>query len=138
MQVRRRTMDVVARKGFTLMEILVVVAIIVVLAGVGVAYLLPKVDEAREGVAKSNLRTVTDACKQYWLSNGSNWPPSLDALAMQQPNGAPPLLPPDALLDPWQHPWIYDPSGANNQGMQPDISCNTPQGKVIGNWPGAH
>jgi type II secretory pathway pseudopilin PulG len=120
------------------MEILVVVAIIVVLAGVGVAYLLPQVDVAKEGVVKSNLRLLTDNCKMYWLQNGNNWPPSLDALAQVQPNGGPPLIPPDQLLDPWQHPYNYDPSGANNGGMQPDISTSTPQGKLIGNWPGAH
>jgi general secretion pathway protein G len=127
----------VARGGFTLMEILVVVAIIVVLAGVGVAYLLPQVDVAKEGVAKTQLRTLTNQCQAYYLRNNS-WPPSLEALAMAQPSGDPPLMPADQLVDPWQHPFVYDPSGARNGGMNPDISTHTPNGKEIGNWPGGH
>ena len=64
MQVRRRTTRWVARGGFTLMEILVVVAIIVVLAGVGVAYLLPQVDKAKEGVAVQNVDPSSKAADQ--------------------------------------------------------------------------
>ena len=126
-----------ARAAFTLTEMLVVVAIIVVLAGVGIAYLLPKVDEAKEGVVKSQLQTLTQACEMYKLSNG-DWPPTLEALAMVQPNGNPPAIKADGLLDPWGHQYGYDPSGQHNNGMNPDIMVQTPTGKIIGNWPGGH
>jgi general secretion pathway protein G len=134
MQLRRTTRQV-TRRGFTLMEILVVVAIIVVLAGVGIVYLLPKVDEAREGVAKGQIKAISNACEMYKLSNG-DWPVTIEALTEMQPNGAPPLLKADAIVDPWGNPYGYDPSGQNNGGMLPDISVQCPSGKILGNWPG--
>jgi hypothetical protein len=37
--------------------------------------------------------------------------------------------------DPWGHAYIYDPSGANQNGLQPDISTTIPNnGGRIGNW----
>jgi general secretion pathway protein G len=134
--------DSVARKiarrsGFTLMEILVVVAIIVVLAGAGTFYLLPLLGQSKEKVAKLTIANLTEAAKTYKLNNGE-FPASLDALAQTQPNGNPKLVSPDSLKDPWGRPFQYDPSGPKNEGMQPDISTLSPEtaGKVIANWPG--
>jgi general secretion pathway protein G len=130
----RTTKHAARRSAFTLLEILVVVAIIVVLAGVGGYYLLPRVDEARLGTAKGQLRMLTEACDQYNMNNGS-FPPSLQALAQQQPNGGLPLVQVDALKDPWGQPYGYDASGQRNGGMHADIWVQRPAGQV-GNWPG--
>jgi general secretion pathway protein G len=123
------------RHAFTLLEILVVVAIIVVLVGVGGMMLLPRVDESKVKVAKSQLRLLTDACQTYYLNNEQNWPPSLAALAGPQPNGGAPILEQTALADPWGQPYGYDPSGAHNGGHKPDIWVTRPTGQ-IGNWTG--
>src|SRR5947199_297957 len=111
----------VARRGFTLMEILVVAAIIVVLAGLGGYYLMPRVDEAKEKTALSQVKgPLTNACQTYKLNNPQgDYPPSLEALTEQQPNGGKPLLEPDAVLDPWGQPYGYDPSGQHNNGLKP-------------------
>src|SRR5262249_53148780 len=127
-------LEVRRRGGFTLLEILVVVAIIVVLAGIGGYYLLPRVDESKEKAAKAQLQILTTAASTYKLNNG-DYPPSLEALAEQQPNGGAPILEPDALRDPFGNAYGYDPSGARNRGLKPDIWVNRPTGQ-IGNWPG--
>lgn len=130
----RHTTRAAARAAFTLLEILVVVAIIVVLAGIGGYYLMPRVDEAKEKTARVQVKgALTSAADTYKLNNG-DWPPSLEALAQPQPNGGAPILDPDALRDPFGQPYGYDPSGNRNGGIRPDIWCNRPSGQ-IGNWP---
>jgi general secretion pathway protein G len=122
------------RRGFTLLEILVVAAIIVVLAGVGGYYLLPQVDVAKEKVAKAQvLGDLTTAVQQYKLDTGS-YPASLEALTVPRENGDGPILKHEFIISPFGTPYDYNPAGPNNGGMQPDISCTTPSGKVIGNW----
>jgi general secretion pathway protein G len=130
----RTTTRAAARSAFTLLEILVVVAIIVVLAGVGGYYLLPQVDAAKIGTAKSQLKMLTSACDTYKLNN-NDYPASLAALAAPQPNGLPPIVEVDAIKDPWGLPYGYDPSGSRNGGLHADIWVQRPGGQ-IGNWPG--
>jgi type II secretory pathway pseudopilin PulG len=117
------------------MEVLIVVAIIVVLAGVGAFYLFPQLDKAKEQKAYSDVKALTQAAGIYRTNNNGKLPPSLDALATVQPSGDKPIIKRDALFDPWENPYKYDPSGSRNGGMEPDIWCETPEGKVIGNWP---
>jgi hypothetical protein len=92
---------------------------------------------SKDTPAKAFFRELASICNTYKLHNG-DWPPSLDALAAPQPDGGPPLIAPAYLTDPWGHPWQYDPAGPRNGGERPDIWTVTPQGKVIGNWPGGH
>jgi general secretion pathway protein G len=137
MQLRSRAATrAVSRSGFTLMEILVVVAIIVVLAAVGGYYVLPRLEESKEKLASAKLKILDDACGTYHVNNG-DWPPSLEALAMQQPTGGAPIIDAEALRDPWGNPFGYDPTGAHNNGMKPDVWVNRPNGQ-IGNWAGGH
>src|SRR5438552_10385976 len=88
------------RRGFTLMELLVVVAIIVVLGGVGVFYFLPQLNKSKEDVAKQKARDIAKACGIYATNNGGTYPPNLQALTVQSENG-PAVLPPDGIMDPW-------------------------------------
>jgi general secretion pathway protein G len=120
------------RRGFTLLEILVVVGIIVILAGVGGMYFVARYDEAKEKAAKAQVMEISGALGQYKLNNG-DYPASLDALTGAQPNGDKPIMKPDALIDPWEHPYNYDPAGSHNNGMEPDVWANGPKGP-IGNW----
>ena len=43
-----------SRRAFTLMEMLIVVAIIVALAGIGAFYVLPQLGKAKDKIAKAN------------------------------------------------------------------------------------
>jgi general secretion pathway protein G len=121
------------RRAFTLMEVLVVVAIIVMLAGVGGYYIMQQYDNAKLSKAKMDVEGLSGLVEQYKLSNGE-FPASIEALAMPQPNGGGPLSPPDKLKDPWGKPYQIDPSGTHNSGMKADVFTQAPNGQMIGNW----
>jgi general secretion pathway protein G len=120
------------RAGYTLMEMLVVVAIIVVLAGIGSIYLLPKLDESKEKIDYATTKQLSEACKMYKLNNG-DFPPSLDALAQTQPNGDKPVVEPSLLEPKVGGQFRYDPAGPHNNGLNVDIWVDGPNGQ-IGNW----
>lgn len=131
-----RSRNMARRSGFTLMEMLVVVAIIVVLAGIGGYQLFARLEEAKVKAASAQMKEITKGVQTYFLNNGS-YPPSLDALTQMQPNGGKPIMDADAIYDPWHNPYSYDQGGAHNSGSKPDIWTTNPQtGEMIGNWPG--
>ena len=132
MQVRNTTRRALDRAGFTLMEILVVMAIIVVLAGVGGYYYLRHLDEAKVDAARLQVKTLTQAAEAYYTKHGE-WPASLVALTEKEADGSRPYLEPDAIKTPWGKEYGYDPSGPSNSGNKPDVWADGPQGK-IGNW----
>lgn len=74
------------RKGFTLIEIMTAVLIIVVLAAIGIPNLLRSRLNANESAAISNLRTVCSAAQSYRGAN-INYPLTLSSLgpASSQP-----------------------------------------------------
>jgi general secretion pathway protein G len=125
------------RAGFTLMEMLIVVAIIVALAGISVVSYFALFEGARADVAQSQVKSLSNICDQYRLKN-KEFPPSLDALLQKDPLGNLPLVEdPNSLKDPWNKPYQYDASGGKNQGRHADIWTVDPNnpGKMIGNWP---
>ncbi|MEO5765732.1 MAG: type II secretion system major pseudopilin GspG [Casimicrobiaceae bacterium] len=109
-------MRVVARpRGFTLIEIMVVIVILGVLAALVVPRVLDRPDEARNVAAKSDIATIVSALKLYRLDN-QRYPTTeqgLDALVARpaQPP-APPNWKPGGYLerlpkDPWGRPYQY-------------------------------
>jgi len=97
-------------------------------------YYIKQLDKSKQSTAKSQVKTtLTQAVETYYIDHNSNYPPSLDVLINQDEFGGPYLKTRDALMDPWGHPYSYDPNGPNNGGRQPDIWSNSPVGP-IGNW----
>jgi len=125
------------RLAFTLMEVLVVVAILVILAGAASIYVFGELDRAKDDRAKADVQTLTRACGTYRLHNNDSFPESLEQLLQAPDGGKPTLESSDMILDPWGKPYRYDASGANNKGLQPDIYTTGSRGQTIGNWPGA-
>jgi general secretion pathway protein G len=66
-------------RGFTLIEVLVVVTLIVVLAGIGMSTYTTSVRRAKEAVLLEDLFRMRDALDQYNADKGS-WPPDLASL----------------------------------------------------------
>jgi general secretion pathway protein G len=119
------------------MEILVVVSIILILAGVGGYYLMGQVTESRKSRAKMDVRTLTTACEMYAKDHLEQFPPSLAALLQRDSGGKGPYLKnEDSLIDPWGNPYQYNAQGPMNNGTQPDVWSESPYGK-IGNWAGS-
>ena len=59
-----------AARGFTLIEVLVVVVILSILAALIVPRIMDRPDQARIIAAKSDIQAVTNALKLYRLDNG--------------------------------------------------------------------
>jgi general secretion pathway protein G len=132
----RKTIRHSGRRGaFTLLEILVVVAIIVVLAGVGGMVMLPQLERSKENTALTQVKGALSTAVQTFYLNEGRYPNNLDELCEQTQSGGKALLERDALLDPWKKPYQYDASGQHNRGNKPDIWTVSPSGKQLGNWP---
>lgn len=124
------------RPAFTLMEMLIVVAIIVALAGISGFYLFGALADSQEGTAKTQVSgPLTQAVQSYYLNN-QHWPNDLTVLLQRDENGKGPYLDnPDVLRDPWKQPYQYDQQGAMNGGLKPDIWTVSPRNQhKIGNW----
>jgi general secretion pathway protein G len=82
---RQRTLHPAGQRGFTLIEIMVVVIIIGLLAAVIVPSVINKVDEARVSKAKADIQSLETALTMYRLDN-SKYPTTdqgLQALVVQ-------------------------------------------------------
>ncbi len=90
-----------ARAAFTLTEMLIVVAIIVVLAGIGGAILIPQLDKAKESAAKIQAKSVAAECEK-WYADYDEYPTSVDQLIQgDETNDGRPRMEQNAILDPW-------------------------------------
>jgi general secretion pathway protein G len=68
--------------GFTMIELLVVLALIVILATMGMTQYRNSVVHAKEAVLKTDLYQMRDAIDQYYADKGQ-WPSTLDALVSE-------------------------------------------------------
>jgi general secretion pathway protein G len=122
------------RAAFTLMEMLVVVAIIVALAGIGGFFIMGQLRQGQEDAAYAQVSgPLTQACQAYFVKNGA-YPQTLEALLERDQYGVIYLDKVDALNDPWGKRFQYDASGPKNNTLKPDIWTVLPDGKMIGNW----
>lgn len=122
------------RRGFTLMEILIVVAIIVVVAGTATVYLLPSLEGAKEDSAHVRAKQIETAVTAYYAKY-KKYPDSLDVLSQAQPDGGKPFISAEGLLDPWDRTYQIRAEGEIYGGAKPEIYTTNPStGKEIGNW----
>lgn len=118
----RRPNGKVATTGFTLLELLVVLAIIATLVAVVAPSIFRNVGDAKADAAKSQIEIFTLALDAYRLDNDA-YPTSeqgLSALRVRPSAGAAPrnwrgpYLRKDVPLDPWGRPYIYVAPGLEN------------------------
>lgn len=69
-------------RGFTLIELSIVISILIVLAGIGLAQYRNSVIRAREAVLKEDLFRMRDAIDQYYADK-MMYPGTLDALVSE-------------------------------------------------------
>lgn len=134
--------------GLTLLEMIVVLAIIALVAALIVPNVIGRPDEARVTVAKTDLRTISAALKMYRLDNG-DYPTTAQGLAALSTRPATEPLPrnwsPEGYLaqvpvDPWGRPYAYSYAGGGGfdlkslgkdgqpggEGLDADLSDKAP------------
>ena len=110
-------------RGFTLIELMIVVIIIAALAAMVVPRLAGRTEQAKRAVAQADISTnISMALKLYELDNG-NFPTTeqgMNAL-LSRPSSSP--VPPNwngpyiekAPIDPWNSPYQYKCPGSHNR-----------------------
>lgn len=115
MKPSQRQADPAARRGFTLIEIMVVVIVIGVIAALIVPNLFDKAGKAKRSVAKQQVATLENAV-QLFQQDYSRFPDSLEELAnppADAEGASPPSIKQKDLADPWGNPFVYRYPGNN-------------------------
>jgi type IV pilus assembly protein PilA len=69
-----------SESGFSLIELLIVVAIILIIAAIAIPNMLRSKIAANQAAAVANVRTITTASVSYWVTYANGYPPGLGTL----------------------------------------------------------
>lgn len=94
-------------RGFTLVEMMVVIVIIGLLATVVIINVMPATDRAAQARVRADLSTLEQAIDMYRLEN-LRYPTSQEGLSALVPNYVRRLP-----NDPWNNPYVYVTPGPN-------------------------
>ncbi|WNF08772.1 type II secretion system major pseudopilin GspG [Stenotrophomonas geniculata] len=134
-QVRGR---IARQKGFSLIEIMVVVVIIGILAALIVPRLMDRPDQARVVAARQDIAALMQALKLFKLDNG-RYPSAEQGLqALVKPpqgGGTMPVTPYLDRLpnDPWGHPYQYQIPGTHGDVDVFSLGADSKPGGDAGN-----
>jgi general secretion pathway protein G len=106
------------RRGFTLVELLVVIVILSMLAGIVAPKFFGQIEKARYDSCRAKMQPIESAIDTFLLNTGE-YPANLDELVTDPglPGWAGPYLKSSQLLDPWDRPYDYDPYGGPDGGV---------------------
>jgi general secretion pathway protein G len=124
--------------AFTLVELLLVLTILAILAGIVLPRMTGSTERARVTAAQTQISTLGTALGAYEVDNGS-YPRGREGLQalMQKSRDAGnwhgPYMEKDIPLDPWGHAYVYEYPGKRNPSGY-DLYATGPDGTVYGNW----
>lgn len=101
-------------RAFSLVEIMIVIVIIGLLAGVVTVNVRSYLTKAKQNVARQDIAVIVSSLDQFWAETG-RYPSNeegLGVLTQSTGNFAEPLIKrSDGLLDPWGNPYQYTSPG---------------------------
>ncbi|MFZ5754397.1 MAG: type II secretion system protein GspG [Bacillota bacterium] len=112
------------RKGFTLIELMVVVVILGILSTLAIQQIGDKSEDAKKNKAKADIRTLEAACEVYKVDNDS-YPNALSALVPKYIKRIP--------KDPWNEEYVYisNSGSVSVYSKGPDRTDNNKSGDDI-------
>jgi general secretion pathway protein G len=135
------------QKGFTLIEIMVVVIIIGILAALVIPRFAGRTEQARIAAAKTQIDSNFSTALDMYETDNGNYPSTEQGLLAlrEQPSSEPvpknwkgPYLKKDVPLDPWGNAYVYAYPGTHNPSGY-DLYSYGKDGQEgtdddIGNW----
>jgi len=124
------------RSAFTLLEVLVVVAILVILATVASIAVTRNLDDARKSKAQLQCAAIAKAMESYYINqnSGNQYPTSLQELVTPPWGGTSFLNDPQAdMIDPWGQQFQIQQTQANDGSLagKPLVFTKAPDGVPI-------
>lgn len=126
-----------ALRGFSLIEIMVVVTLMAILVGIGTVLVMGRLETGKISTARTQAYEIAKAVDLYKLQTG-NYPTMSEGLQVlaQPPKGKPLML--EIPLDPWGREYNYAIPGTHNPKSF-DVWSNGAEGEEgpdaeIGNW----
>ena len=120
---RRRIGPQAGEEGFTLVELLVVLAIIALIATIAGPQIMRYLGSAKTSAAKAQIKNIESALELYYIDN-ARYPSKEEGLSslVSAPQGAtnwngPYFKGKGGLSDPWGQPYLYEaaPDGSSVQ-----------------------
>ena len=121
------------QKGFTLVEILIVLALIGIVAGLAMSNLGEIFGGGKVKAAQTWVNSTGEAYVTSYFALVGEYPKSLADLKSPPPGTPPFVKRASDLQDPWGKEYVYQYPGTQNPGSF-DISTTAPDGTIIGNW----
>lgn len=118
------TVSVRRRSGFTLLELVVVIIVLGLLAGLVAPQIIGRLSDAKSTTARTQIELLSVALDGYRLDNG-NYPTTDQGLAALRDRPTRPPVPSNwrgpylrkaVPLDPWGRPYLYRFPGEKNPG----------------------